>query len=278
MPELAAIWRDRVQSQADRTPAGEMYAGRSFREAESAAAQTGSELRIISAGLGLVSASDAIPAYSLTLVPGLPDTISARATGWFDAPTWWRLIQRRVVNPLAALTRGNQRVTLVIGLTRTYAGLVAADLMRLSFVERRRVRIIGLSIAEALPQSLWDCVLPYDDRLDGPQSSFRGTRGDFSSRALRHFATVVWPTTPGADLEIHKDAVATSLKGWGRAPRFSRQLKSDREIIDVIVASLAKTGGRVGHSLRHLRDVEGIACEQGRFKDLFKQALQETSQ
>jgi hypothetical protein len=55
-------------------------------------------------------------------------------------------------------------------------------------------------------------------------------------------------------------------------------LKSDLEIIDVIVASLAKTGGRVGRSLRHLRDVEGIACEQGRFKNLFKQALQVASQ
>ena len=187
-------------------------------------------------------------------------------------------MQRKSANPLAALIRRNRGVTLAIGLTRTYADLVTGDLLRLGPEEFDRVRIVGLSIAEALPPALRHCVLPYDDRLDGPQSPLKGTRGDFSSRALRHFAAVIWPTTRGADLEIHKKRVAASLKGWRRAPRFARQLKSDHEIIDVIVASLVETDGQAGPTLRHLRDVKGIACEQGRFKNLFKEALKLTAQ
>jgi hypothetical protein len=77
---------------------------------------------------------------------------------------------------------------------------------------------------------------------------------------------------------MHKRSVAAFLDGWERAPRFARQLKSDREIIDVIVASLAETGSQAGRTLRHLRDVKGIACDQGRFKNLFKQALEAVSQ
>ncbi len=272
--DLAAIWHERLQNQTDRWPAAEMYAGRSFREAESAAMQAGCELRIISAGLGFVSASDAIPAYGLTLVHNAADSVRARVIGPFDAPTWWRLMQQQAANPLTALMRRHRMATLAIGLTRTYANLVIGDLMHLGPAERGRLRIVGLSIFEALPQLLRHCVLPYDDRLDGPQSSIRGTRGDFSSRALRHFATVIWPTNRGADLHTHKQAVAASLRGWKPAPRFARQLKSDREIIDVIIASIPDTGGQSGRTLRYLRDVKGIACEQGRFKGLLKQALQ----
>jgi len=198
-----------------------------------------------------------------------------RVDGRFDTATWWSLIQRSHINPLAALIRQNQHITLAIGLTRTYADLVVADLMQLDSAERLRLRIVGLSIADALPSAFQPCVLPYDDRLDGPQSPFRGTRSDFASRALRHFTTNVWPTTRGGGLDLHKERVTALLQGWESAPRFSRQLRSDREIIDVIVESMNETGGQVGRALRYLRDVKGIACEQGRFKDLFKQALVE---
>ena len=86
--DLAANLRKQVQSQSDRMPAADVYAGRSFREAGFAAIEAGCDLRIISAGLGLVSASEKIPAYDLTLVRGSVDSVASRVSGHFGAPTW----------------------------------------------------------------------------------------------------------------------------------------------------------------------------------------------
>ena len=274
MEALALTWRGRVANARFVKPASTIYSGRSFREALAAAAAAGTDLRIISAGMGLIEASRSIPSYGLTVTQGAKDDIGCRATDGFDPAQWWQLIQDGDGAPLAGLVRSNPHGLTALGLTRSYASLVTTDLLTLTWQERQRLRIFGLSIGAALPPDLQRYVMPYDDRLDGPDSSVRGTRGDFASRALRYFVDNVWRTSPTGSLDSHKAAVERLLVGWRPAPKFSRQALPDDEIIVSIRKSLDKTKRRSSFALRHLRDVDGIACEQGRFKELFKRAIE----
>lgn len=69
----------------ERIPAGKLYQGRAFREAELAARALSAEIYILSAGLGLVSQLDDVPAYSLTVANGA-DNILARLDPPHDKP------------------------------------------------------------------------------------------------------------------------------------------------------------------------------------------------
>jgi hypothetical protein len=134
--------------------------------------------------------------------------------------------------------------------------------------------LIGLGIDSSCPEQLLPYVLPYDARFDGPDSDIPGTRGDFASRALRHFAEVIFPNSSNS-LETHKRAVVRHLKDWRMPRKLEREPKSDEDIIKIIKRTWATTKGQSGRALRHLRDVEEIACEQGRFRLLFHRAAKQ---
>src|SRR5262249_39453693 len=160
-------------------------------------------------------------------------------------------------------------------ISKAYLSLIAEDLMSLEDRGLDRLRLIGLGIETACPPRLQRCLLPYDDRLDGPDSPIRGTRMDYSSRAMRHFIESVFPEQQARWIEHHNDAVNRVIGRW-RCPKFvSRPSKTDEEIVDLIKKNWKAIDGKSPLGLRYLRDVENIACEQGRFRSLFCRAAKE---
>src|SRR5262249_30285748 len=125
------------------------------------------------------------------------------------------------------------------------------------------------------PSRLLRCILPYDNRLDGPDSPIPGTRGDFSSRAMRHFVEQVWPEQNYGSIEKHKAAISRRLAKWRRPKFVSRPSKTDEEIIRLIKKNWKSIEGKCSIGLRYLRDVEKVACEQGRFSALFHRAAKQ---
>src|SRR5262249_50304897 len=154
----------------------------------------------------------------LSLVRGSSEFIGARVNGEpFDVARWWSEVQRSASRtPLAELLHTNPTVIAVIGISRPYLSLIAKDLMSLEGEGLDRLRLIGLGIGSACPSKLQRCLLPYDDRLDGPDSPIRGTRTDFSSRAMRHFIESVFPEQQAGSIDNHKDAVNRTLGKWRR--------------------------------------------------------------
>src|SRR5687767_13783226 len=65
--ELAMDWRARCSDAGERIAARRLYAGRAFSIAYDTAKSTGAELRIVSAGMGLLHPDTPVPSYSLTL-------------------------------------------------------------------------------------------------------------------------------------------------------------------------------------------------------------------
>lgn len=277
---LTEIWRQRVRDALAVGKADTVYCGRSFQEALQAAKVAGTELFVISGGLGLLPATRRIPSYGLSLVPQSEEYIGSRVRGsQFKPDDWWRHIQsdKRKRSPLADLVRNNRDAVTAIAVSSTYLPLISQDLLSLEDPDLERIRLTGLGIAAACPDRLRPYVLPYDDRLDGPDSELPGTRGDFGARALRHFAEVIFPKRPAASADKHSKAIVAYLDGWRRAPKFSRTPKTDAQIIELIRKAWRKTGGQSARTLRYLRDVKKVACEQGRFRTLFLRVVEEVS-
>jgi hypothetical protein len=276
---VASVWRKRVKSTHTVGLARDVYCGRNFQEAKFAARAGGADFWIISGGLGLVRQDQLIPPYSLSLVRQSSEFIGSRIIDEpFDAARWWGEIQgTSEPAPLATMVRASPSATVVIGITSSYLPLVGDDLLSLNEDELGRLRLIGLGIGDACPAALWRSILPYDDRLDGPDSPIRGTRGDFSSRAMRHFIEHVLPEHRAGSIEAHQAAVDRRLKSWRHPKPISRPSRTDEEIIQLIKRNWRAIEGKSSLGLRYLRDVEKIACEQGRYRSLFHRAAKQVT-
>jgi hypothetical protein len=270
--EVAGTWLGLLARAEVRVPAERLYCGRAFKDAAAAARAAGASLLVVSAGLGLVGARDPAPGYSLTVAPASPDNIMLRLPRGTSVTEWWRAI----VGPaalgaaLAGVGALDRRGPILVALPSGYLGMIGDDLLGLPEQARARVRLFGRSIAEDLHPTLRPLAMPYDGRLDDPASPARGTGSDFGPRALRHFVERVRPAWPDGSVGEHREAVEAALAGWRAPVAPHRSRLADQEVRALIRAHWEDAGGRSSRMLRLLRDRLSVACEQGRFRDLFR--------
>lgn len=272
-------WCDRLSASPSIGLASDIYCGRSFREAYNAAREISGSLWIISTGLGLVPENETIPAYSITLGDAGPDSIVKKIKGTFSPSRWWTGITsfNGSPDPIHHLIIKNPSKLFVFALSRAYAHMVQQDIMSLSDDQLERVRLIGLALKPVLDSRLQQIVMPYDERLDGPDSRNTGTRSDFAQRAMRHFVNQILKSCTLNSHKHHACLVEERLAGQGHRKIPKRKRLSDQEIIDVILRHLNSSGVTSSKMLRIIRDDEQIACEQGRFKELYRLAREKVS-
>ncbi|MBP8232463.1 hypothetical protein [Rhizorhabdus sp.] len=276
MTDVAEEWARRLASASDVYPASDLYGGRGFQEAILAADILDGDLLVASAGLGLVEAQAKIPAYACTILTDAKDSIVARMPRPFAATEWWGVLAS--VSPhhqgLAKIIRRSTGL-ICAALSDSYLDMLSADLEALPQGAVDRLRIFTRASLDKVAAGLRPFVMPYDDRLDGPDSSVRGTRGDFAGRALRHFAEHIATKGDQRSAAEHAGAVLAALRGWEMPPRFDRHRLDDAAILDVIRSRWEAERGSSTRLLRHLRDERGVACEQGRFAALARQVRAE---
>ncbi|PCD03379.1 hypothetical protein COC42_03005 [Sphingomonas spermidinifaciens] len=269
LPNLADDWARRLARERARFRGDEIYGGRSFREAIAAARLLDARLMVVSAGLGLIDAEASVPPYACTVLIGAPDSISARIIGEFDSAAWWRKLNQASPFAVALHDVASRNDGLICAaLSEAYIDMIAADLLSLPRTVLARLRLFTRAPADQIPATLRDFLMPYDDRLDGPDSSNRGTRSDFAGRALRHFAEVIADNVDARDAHAHAEAVSHALEGWRLPTQFARTRHDDAALLDLIRANWDAEGGSSSRLLRRFRDDLGIACEQGRFAQL----------
>ena len=252
-----------------------LYCGRAFLEGRKAASCLDAEFFVISAGYGLVSERDEVAPYSLTVVPGKADSIARKVprSEWLPN-TWWRMLGENTPakTDLRALLAQTEPDLILMSLSAGYAHLIADELQVLMPDLKPRLRIFCAGDNSRVPPAVADNIMPYDARLDGPDSPIRGTMSDFSGRALHHYARGVRDgVIKGMNLTEDKTDLVTMMAGWTPPNRPRRERQTDEEIIAFILDAWCRTGGRSSTSLRLLKD-SGRACEQGRFRDLFSRA------
>jgi hypothetical protein len=274
--DVASEWGGRLSAAADRFPARDIYGGRSFQEAALAAELLGARLLIVSAGLGLVNAGDRVPPYACTVVVDAPDSIASRVVDGYSVADWWRALNAvsPFSKPLAAVV-GSTDGLICAALSDTYIEMIADELCRLPPAALARLRLFTRAPLKRVAPGLRKFVMPYDDRLDGPDSPVRGTRGDFAGRAVHHFAEFVIREIDSRSADEHATAVLAAQKSWRMAERFNRQRLDDAAVLDLIRAHWQAEHGSTARLLRRLRDDLGVACEQGRFAHLARKVRSE---
>ena len=274
--DVAHEWAARLAVADDRTPAKRLYCGRSFQEAVQAAARAQAPLYVVSAGLGLIAADALIPSYSLTIAPHSADNILTKIGGRLTGE-WWREIGRcsPLATSVAAIAARLPQVPILIALPNLYFRMVQNELLSLPGEARSRLRLFSRRVAGELDAAVGRFIMPYDDRLDGHDSIWRGTQADFAARAMRHFVETILAADPDASAEVHAHAVQAALADWTRTPVPRRPRLADDAIRALIGTYWDVAEGRSSRLLRLLRDNLSVACEQGRFRDLFHQVKRE---
>lgn len=262
-------WRGRMRRAEPKALASDMYAGRSMMEAKLAANAIGARLTIASAGLGLVPADRQIPSYNLTVSPGSADSIFKKLAPGTSAYDWWTQVSSdRQAEELADSLQGNPQSLLLVSLPHAYLSMLTPLIISLSIVSTGRLRIMTASTQMDIAPALIPFVLPYDQRLDGPDSPIPGTMGDYASRALRHFVTNVLVDHPQGSITDHAEFVRSSQGEWRFPTRKAGRRIDDQEALQILRDNWNVAKGSSSRLLRIFRDEMNIACEQGRFARL----------
>jgi hypothetical protein len=276
LEEVGRAWLGRVRAATNRVAAADLYQGRSFVESRASARALGADLYVISAGLGLLREDSQVPAYSLTVTGEPPDNVLLRVkpNGEASPSAWWDMIVHKspLGTGIAELVRGSSPNLVLLALPSAYLDMVSRDLAEIHGRSVSRLRFFARAIPASFPDKLRPAVMPYDDRLDGPDSTLQGTRTDFAARALHHFAAVVLHNNPDGSLDAHRRAVRSALSRWRRQVIPDRPRRTDSELIALIRDNWKAAEGKSGRMLRVLRDDLGVACEQSRFIKLFEEA------
>lgn len=228
-------------------------------------------LFVVSAGLGLVDQATPIPNYDLAASAvdnALPKTL--RESGQ-TAEAWWSLIVAAspYSKSLTCLTTTNPAPLVLVALPASYLRLLHGELRAIVKSHRHRLRIFTSEAGRAeLHREVARFALPYDDRLESIEG-FSGTRADFPQRAMRHFVEALDPHVP--DIEAAKEAVVRSLNGLRARTHPARQRLSNEEIAKELRINWQAYNGSSTKLLYYLRRQAGIACEQGRFREIWRE-------
>jgi hypothetical protein len=271
--ELAQAWLTTVRSGKPTLPAGDLYVGRSVTEATFTAESLAAELFFVSAGLGLVGAHEAWPAYNLTVSTGEGSILPALSALEETTAAWWSEVNgaRGSRTPLSSLLSSSSVGTVLLAVPSGYVDMIADDIGHAAEQHLHKLHIFTSSVGLAsLSPALKRCAMPYDHRLE---AALPGTKTDFPQRAMRHFVETLRGHCMARE-EAHA-AVANSMASLVAPTIPTRTKASDEEIMQLLVRNWSRHAGQSSRLLRFLRDEALIACEQGRFRDLWRRALSE---
>lgn len=261
----------------------------SIRKLPTAAVSAGFDPRlwIISAGYGLISASEEISSYSATFSKYDEDSV---ITGKNSYPTktdilqnWWKAISNYAVSgnnqrSISQLIKNHSNDYFLIVASFDYLSAIEQDLVKgLDFFDDLDKLIIITSKSKFFDGKLSKHLIPSDARLqcnkECPEFCEKhfikpGIRGAISSNlALRIIETVKIQDFNALKI---KSQVADFIKQSPELLKFNRTRLKDDKVREFIAKELNKTpSSSCSFLLRKLRN-SGQACEQKRFTQIYR--------
>ena len=269
LEQLARAWVEKLNKAKTLEPVIDTYGGRTFKEAILASKLVNGELRVISAGLGLVETNQKIPNYNLTISTGEGSIAKWLKDKGLTSKDWWMTLNNHLnkTNSLNDLVRKSSGV--IFALPSSYIKLIQAELDSLSLADRKKIYIITSEAGQKiLDKQLRERCLPYDERLNGA-INFQGTRNDFPQRALKHFVEQVdFKNIPFTESKAKVSVFLSNLK----KPNLPvREKATNKEIQRLIKINWKKFNGKRDPLHRFLRDEVLVSCEQKRFGVLWNE-------
>lgn len=268
----AKEWLKRVDNADVICAARNLYGGVGHKAIVRASQLTGVEVMFASAGLGLVEADEQIPSYDLTVTPG-----GAGPFGVLNIPyrpeQWWQAIHYRSNSqtPLADVVR-KYKGTVILALPSNYLRMLGDDLDSVDAKHIAKLRIITTANA-VLPARLRDQSIEYDDRLNGVDGASTGAMTSLVQRAALHFIGDVLTDRRVTTIESQRRRVDVALSSVKKSIRPTRAKADDDAVVDIIKRMTLEQKASVTTALETLRREKEIACEQLRFKRLYRKAM-----
>jgi hypothetical protein len=297
--ERAKCWSARLRDVADCASeeelltARELYIGNYWSIVKELQKQTDAReietrLWVISAGYGLVSDSDFLLPYSATFTKDDADSVTTNTANPSDAcSTWWKTLTSRSenANSLARLFRDHKSDHFLVVASSDYITAIQSDLVNgLNHLEDPSSLVVISSKTSATPGGLKPHLIPTDARLIcnpmcpavcGVHYLGRNLRGSIGAALARQFLRDV--VRNGFSADRFKTEIDDALAKSPNLFTHQRIAMSDSDVRSYIDREIGiNKSTSATKLLRKLRG-DGYACEQKRFKHLFRQVVEEAS-
>ncbi len=281
MAERLHTWRERLLSvPADRYRADQLYSGDHWAVARgipSLLSRSGLTIRlwVCSAGYGLISCDSLLKSYQATFAPGSDDYVAVHAKDRTAAArTWWQgvctvpLIEGEATpRTLAQLAAAHPRTPMLVALSVDYLDALADDLHEVLQRPFFQKHLSIVSCGAVGQRRAWaQNLLPCDGLMS---AAVGGALTSINVRIARHLLASLNGSEPTVD------RLATLARCIPRAGTAApeRQPRSDRQVLAFIRKALCRSPAPSrSRLLRECRDA-GLACEQGRFAQLYRVAV-----
>ena len=253
-------------------PAVDLYAGEHWSVARKfpQAHLQGEQIRLwaCSAGYGLIPAEALILPHHATLTPGQADSVPRPWSSWWSLLSEWSGPLPGHPRSIRALVAADPTAVFMLVLSKNYLRACSADIASACQILAVPDRFLIVSTGGSPADYPTDFGIPADARL---QTHFGGTRRALNARIGAHLLEQGIRSKDEAARHLTQ-----LLAAQPPITRYNRKKQSDREILDASAARLALAPATSANSLlRELRDA-GLACEQRRFSQLYRQAVGRT--
>lgn len=265
------LWQQAVDEVDDtrRVRAIDLYGGgiwRDLRASEPSLRESGVQIRIVSAGLGLLSPDDRVPAYNATFAPGGRNSIGGARGAVERNRQWWQLLAQwrggfHGPRSLHGMVKRHADAAHVIALPLDYLDSVLEDVNGIMRDEECRNQTVVL----ATPYSFFSRRIPGAVDVPGDlYGALGGTRGTVLARAgLFLAAKLKGKVTDRALITAALAPLHAKTK-----PLPVRLAQTDSEILKYLRAALQKNVTAAHTTLLHSYRSSGYACEYTRFRKL----------
>ena len=280
-------WQAALASHAEQyIPADDLYAGDHWQVVRSLAgsAPPGIDVRIwiCSAGYGLISLNTPLAAYAATFDAAHPDAV-APSNANFGATEWWAALTRwplagathRSITDVATRAIARNELLLVV-LSRQYLAALVHDLQGAANIIGDRLLLLStgtraqsLRSSHPTAPSLADLLLPANSGLKAlVGGAMQSLNARVARQALR--AAHEWIEEPS---NLHR--LVTQWSAEAPVTRAANRSRSDDAAIRQYITAALRKNSSVSHSsLLHMLRSDGRACEQSRFRDLFREVVE----
>jgi hypothetical protein len=276
---FASWWRALGRDRSPTRSAAELYAGDHWtviRELPELGARAGLAVRlwVASAGYGLVPAEAPLRSYAATFTPGHADSVAVAGTpGRKATREWWQRLGREegpdasAPRTIAALVRAHPEATFLVVAAPRYVAALEDDLVEALGLLRNHEKLL---IVSGMPGPVVEVLRgSWVPSVASLQSSLGGARTSLHARLARRIIAEAGEC--GLEATAVRERFQELAHRAPPPPRYDRTVVDDDEVRRFVVAQLRENPGAT-HT-RALRDFRstGHACEQSRFRRIFRE-------
>ena len=253
-------WKKELSKAEKKLPACEMYSGRGFRLVNERCSSL--DLYVVSAGLGLVKASNDIPTYQLTISKGSSVSIQNFIDEDFDATSWWTHLKELNVDIQTFLDLAKNCDFVLMSLSEQYLKMIINDIAWLS----NKIIVFSGDKPVSRKIKLLGGQVPYTEKFDGPQCPISGTKIDFAQRCHADFLDRLKKL---GSVEKVLTSIKKDMDEWDAPVKLNNKPLSDKEI-RLLIKEYKPRFSSIGAMLKFFRHDRKVACEEKRFASLYR--------